>query len=548
MSEIRIEDLSPEQREALAQEVDFRLERIKCEDSLADFVRASWTIVEPRETLIWNWHLDTLCAYLEEVFRPYKEPGYEAKFRRLIINIPPGTMKSLVVNVFLPAWIWTWDPTFRLLCGSNGEDLAVRDARRMRSILLSDWYQGYWGTKVVDGEVVDWVKIAKDQDEKTLFANTKHGHRQSQGMRGRVTGKRGDAMIIDDPHDAKGTESDIQRREILDAWDNAWSSRVNNINTSPIILIMQRLHVDDLTGHLLEKSKQNWCHLCIPMYYDPELTFDAGKDLGRPELNDPRTEEGELLFPQRFSKAALEEQEESLGPYGVAGQFQQRPSPKGGGELRKEWLCFYNSTDDRRGNKFILVDPAGERKQGQQGGRDNSAMGVLMIGDDGNIYLLDAYRDRLNLVERTEILFDWHRKYRPIFVGYESYGMQNDIAHIQSEMELTDYRFKITELRGTLSKNDRIRRLVAPFAAGRIWLPRHLWKTSRVSAKPVDLIKSFVEEEYETFPAGKHDDFLDMLARLEDEEVKKSALKRPKPRPNLSLVSTTRLNDPGAGY
>jgi len=496
-----LESLTPEERAELLTEVEGSTRKDECEKQFAEFVKDAWDTLEPTTPLLWNWHLDTLCGYMEAV-----DTG---KIRRLIINIPPGTMKSLIVSVFYPAWQWTTQPGIKYLCGSNGDTLAERDAMKMRMLVESDWYQENWGAEVV---------LSKQVAGKKLFANEALGHRQSQGVTGKVTGKRADCIIWDDAHDAAKSESDIQRNEVIDAWDSAWSSRVNSYTESPYIIIMQRVHFKDITGHLLEKESQGWVNLAIPMRYDSEVTFDAGKDIGRPELNDPRSEEGELLFPDRFPEQAVCDLELDMGPYRSAGQMQQRPSPKSGGELMREWLMFFDQKP-KGGNRYIIVDPAGERKPGVKGKRDNTAMGVIEYCEDGNFYLIDGYRDRLNLEERVEILFKWHRKYKPLGVGYERYSMQTDLIHIKSCMEHEGYRFKITELKGSLSKNDRIRRLIPLLSNGKIWLPESIHRV-KMDGKSSDVIHDFIEKEYVPFPVGEFDDFLDMFSRICDPDMK----------------------------
>lgn len=494
------------------------IERELCERSFAEFVKRAWPIVEPGRPLLWNWHLDTICGYLEAV-----DSGC---IRRIIFNVPPGTMKSLVVSVFFPAWKWTKDPAHRFLCGSNEGTLATRDALRMRTIVESDWYTSLWGGK---------FQISRDQREKTLFANTSHGHRESQGVLGKVTGKRGDCLIWDDPHDTKQTESDVQRSAVLEAWDTAWSSRLNDPRSSAVILIMQRIHQLDITGHLKTKEDQGWVVLAIPMRYDSEVTFDAERDIGRPELNDPRTMEGELLFPERFDEAAVRSLETDLGAYGSAGQLQQRPTPKGGGEFRTDWLRFY-SRKPAKGNRVILVDPAGSRSQSsRKTRRDNTAMGVWQKGEDDNWYLVDGYRDRITLVERANILFRWHRQYRPLAVFYERYGMQSDIDHLMERMEQESYRFNLIELGGSLSKEDRIRKLLPLFSRGQIWLPEVLYRTNDQGLE-VDIINAFIEEEYKQFPVATKDDFFDMMARLCDKEVR-DAIGRPQVQRRVQYLS-----------
>lgn len=520
-----VDRLTVDEATALRTELSILRDRRVMAGDLAAFVRGAWPVVEPGRALVWNWHLDVLCAYLEAVAA--------GKIRRLIVNIPPGAMKSLVVSVFYPAWRWISDPAHRFLCGSNEGTLATRDAMRMRALVKSEWFADRWGKTVV---------LAADQGEKTLFQTTARGHRESQGMLAKVTGKRGDTLLLDDPHDAKQSNSDVIRQAVLDAWDTAWTSRLNDPNSSAVILIMQRVHMRDLTGHLLAKEAQEWVHLVIPMRYDPAVTFDAGKDIGRSDLADPRTEPGELLFAERFSEATVQQLEHDLGPYGTSGQLQQQPSPKGGGEMRAEWLMRYMA-QPVGGNRYVLVDPAGERKPGVKGKRDNTAMGVIEVCADGNLYLIDGYRDRLNLVERTDILFAWHRRYKPLQVGYESYGMQSDAAHIRDRMEREGYRFKLTELGGGMRKEDRIRRLIPYLEAGRLWLPQTLHRTLK-SGQTVDLIEQFIEVEYLPFPVGQWDDFLDMLSRIADPDIK---LATPQVKRPLTLHEHT-PRDRAVGY
>jgi phage terminase large subunit-like protein len=300
------------------------LEKRECEESLAQFTRSAWHIIEPGTPLIWNWHLDTICGYLMAFHRG------ELPDKRLIINIPPGTLKSILVSVMYPAWTWISRPSERFLSITNEQGLAIRDALRMKQIITSEWFQTKWP-----------LALQADQNEKTLYANDQRGFRQSQGITASNTGKRGDVIIIDDPIDAKHAFSDVIRQGVNDTWDQSLSSRLNHLEESGVLLIMQRLHEDDLTGHLLKKVKSKWTVLSIPMRYEGAPTFDPGKDIGRPDLNDKRTKKGELLFPKRFSKKSVESLEEDLGEYGTSGQLQQRPVPAGGGILKKHWWRIF---------------------------------------------------------------------------------------------------------------------------------------------------------------------------------------------------------------
>jgi predicted phage terminase large subunit-like protein len=163
-------------------------------------------------------------------------------------------------------------------------------------------------------------------------------------------------------------------------------------------------------------------------------------------------------------------------------------------------------------------------------------MWVVGLGEDENYYILDIVRDRLNLTERTAKLIALHKKYRPLKVGYEKYGMQADLEHIQSVMERDTYRFTITELGGQMAKNDRIRRLVPLFEQGKVWFPSSLHYTD-YEKRTHDLVHVFREDEYKAFPVGQHDDLLDSLSRLCDEDMELKWPHKARNRPPLPEVA-----------
>jgi predicted phage terminase large subunit-like protein len=304
---------------SLAERLTELEETEELEESLASFSKAAWHVLEPGTLLKWNWHLDVLAGYLE-AFR-------DRHIKRLILNIPPGSMKSLLASVFYPSWVWTKDPSHRFLCGSNDDRLSTRDSLKMRRLVTSDWYRERWGHVFT---------LQGDQNVKTYFETSKMGFRQSQGIRAAISGKRASTLLIDDPHDMKQVESDAMRASVIESWDSAWSSRLNDPAEDGVLIIMQRAHDLDLVGHVMRKEKQKWCQVAIPMRYDGSR-YDAGKDIQRPDLNDPRTEHGELMFPARFPENVVLAMEEDLGEYGTASQLQQNPSPKAGGILKKKW-------------------------------------------------------------------------------------------------------------------------------------------------------------------------------------------------------------------
>lgn len=283
--------------------------------SLAEFVRQGWHVIEPATPLVWGFHIDAICAHLEAVSR--------GQIRNLLINIPPRHMKSLLVSVFWPAWEWTQSPERRFLCSSYSASLSIRDSVKCRRLIESPWYRARWGHLFV---------LSGDQNVKSRFDNSRSGYRLSTSVGGSVTGEGGDRIICDDPNNVADVLSDAVRRSTNDWWDMAMSTRVNDPKTSAKVIVMQRCHQQDLSGHLLEQG--GYEHLCLPAEYEgPTRATSIG-------FVDPRTEPGELLWPEQFGRKEIDGWKVSLGSYGAAGQLQQRPSPIGGGIFKRHWFRY----------------------------------------------------------------------------------------------------------------------------------------------------------------------------------------------------------------
>lgn len=204
-----------------------------------------------------------------------------------------------------------------------------------------------------------------------------------------------------------------------------------------------------------------------------------------------------------------------MGPYTYAAQILLNPKADALMGFKREWLQYYDNIPDKGMNNYILVDAASSKKKGS----DFTAIWVVRLGKDGNYYCIPVVRDRLTLTERADRLFELHRKWKPIQVRYEKYGLMGDIEHIESRMEQENYRFKITEVGGMLPKEGRIGRLIPLFEQSKIFLPRthHVTNYEKVT---VDNVHAFIEEEYMAFPVGLHDDLLDSLARLVEPDLK----------------------------
>jgi predicted phage terminase large subunit-like protein len=284
--------------------------------SLAEFVRQAWPIVEPSTPFVPGWHIDAIIQHLEAISHGH--------IRNLLINVPPRHMKSLLVSVFWPAWEWITWPQRRWLFSSYGAQLSIRDSVKCRRLLESDWYQQRWGH--VFG-------LTSDQNTKGRFDNDRAGYRIATSVGGAATGEGGDRIVCDDPHNVQEAESDSIRKSTLDWWDVVMSTRSNDPKTSAKVVVMQRCHERDLSGHLLEQG--GYEHLRLPAEYEGSNVVTS---IG---WSDPRKKPGELLWSSRFGEPELNGLKRSLGSYASAGQLQQRPSPPDGGLFKRHWFQYW---------------------------------------------------------------------------------------------------------------------------------------------------------------------------------------------------------------
>lgn len=304
--------------------------RRQCE-TLSGFVKSAWHIMEPGTALVWGPHLDAVCEHVEAVLAGEDAQRAKGKewVQNLVINVPPGTMKSLILAVFAPAWKWTTNPGWRVICASGNPRVVERDASKCRDLLKSDWYQ-----KVFEPQ---W-KFADDSDAKLLFRNTAKGFRQGVTVAAPITGDRADCLIIDDPNDAADVTSKAERDRVNYWYTYAFANRVNNLDKSTRLLIMQRLHEEDLTGYLRSNEPDAWASLVIPMDFEPEGPSTKPTFLG---WLDWRSADGASVCPIRFTDKALAGERKRMGAAGYAGQYQQRPSPAEGNRYLRAWWRFW---------------------------------------------------------------------------------------------------------------------------------------------------------------------------------------------------------------
>ena len=469
----------------------------RAEDSLFEFYRTIvWPAVEGDRPFVDNWHLRAMAEHLEAVT--------DGKIRRLLINVPFRTSKSTLVSVAWPAWVWLKNPGFQWLCGSYAEKLAIRDSLKMRRVITSPLFLKHWG---------DRFSLAGDQNAKEKFETDKGGYRQAFGMTGGVMGSGGDCVLIDDPHDRQGANSEAERESTIVTFSEGIITRLNNPMTSPIVLIMQRLHQNDLSGHVL-KEKGVWDHLMLPMRYEPDRAKTTS--IG---FKDPRTIDGELLWPERFPEKTVGELEVTLGSYGTAGQLQQRPAPAGGGILKTEnfrlWphdkllpdLVFCVQSYDTAFTEKTSGDPTG-----------CCVFGIFEFEKRRNVLLLDCWNKHLGYPQlKQQVVEDWSARYAGERNNQMKPSRRADIILVEAKGSgqslLQDLRMSnIPAVAYNPGKSDKSARahMAAPFLENDIfWVlesPKH-------KGKPRTWVNQFFEQ-LEFFPSGEHDEMVDCFTQF----------------------------------
>lgn len=345
--------------------------------TLAQYVREAWHVLEPNTPLLWGWALDAMCLHLEAVtFGRFLDMGLT---NRLLFNVPPGVMKSLMVSVFWPSWEWgpAGLPWLTYLTTAHSDDISTRDSRKMRDLVESEWWQERWG-KGTQSDV--WLTRRGETD----FANNHRGGRKCMAFIS-LTGGRADRVIWDDPHSTEKAESELDRLRAARIFRESLHSRVNDPRRSAIIGIMQRLHKLDCSGLALA-SPQGYIHVMLPM------EFEEKRRCVTPIFQDPRQIEGELLFPERFPRDWVDREKATQGAYATAGQFQQRPDQREGNMFKRHWFKVVGAAP--AGIRWVRYwDLAATEEKYSQANTAQTA-GVLMGGGPSvGFYIADCIAD-----------------------------------------------------------------------------------------------------------------------------------------------------------
>lgn len=541
--------LSPEQRERAKQRA---LLRAKLEPRLGirrnkskvkypplrldDFVREAWSIIEPGTELSWNWHMSDICDHLEAIAygvlkryddyqprdgKPALTEAIYKQIKSLLINMPPRSTKSIIISVMWPAWAFgEVDAGLRFLYSSYSQGLSWEHSRLCRTIIESEWYQSRYGER---------VKLKGDDNTAGRFSTTRGGKREAISTKSATTGKGGDILVADDPHNVIEGESLAERATVTRWFGQAFSTRLNNPAHGAKVVVMQRIHTDDLSGVLLQPGS-TWERLIYRQEYEPERAEDGGilpPHMTALGYQDRRSEPDELLWPERFTPEVVANAKIELGEYGYAGQHQQRPSPAEGGMFKRGWWQRY-SLQAFRAIKFRRLAIFADTAQKAEERHDYSVFLLAGLDALNDYYLLDLLRVRVEYPELLTTAVDFWRKQSAIYgralpIVIEDKG--SGISLIQSlkrgevgrDPSIPDYTIRMAERRikapaigfgadrkdlASFLRLDKATRAlsVSPLVqASRVWVPEEApWANDFFA-------------ETDVFPNGVHDDQVDVL-------------------------------------
>lgn len=455
---------------AAAETLSIEGSKAKCK-TLAGFIREAWEVVEPGTPLVWGWHIDVICQHLEAVTY--------GQITRLLINVPPGTMKSLIVSVFWPAW--EWGPAglahLRYYTTSFKDELVTRDTRKMRDLVFSPWFQERW------------PHVIPVRGGESNFSNTALGWRIGSAWTS-LTGERGHRLIIDDPHSTEGAESKADRDRAVRIFRESAPSRIVDPQTSAIIVVMQRLHTEDISGVALTLG--DYVHLMLPMEFEPDRRCETV--LG---FKDPRTYDGELLFPERFTRATVDRDKAIMGSFAVAGQYQQRPTQRDGGLFKRAW--FNKVKAAALGTRWVRYWDLAATKDQLSSSAAYTAGVLLGRQPNGRYVIGDVARLRAEGVGVRRLIRDTARDDGPhIDIGIPQDPGQAGKAQAQSLVAMLA-QYSVKAVRESGDKITRAEPIASQAEAGLLDIVEGDWN------------EAFIAEACE-FPSGKFKDQVDALS------------------------------------
>lgn len=436
---------------------------------LRDLIPLMWPIVEPGRQYHNNWHLDIMAEHLEAVFH--------GEIRRLVMNVPPGSMKSLMTSVFWPTWVWLRDPGFRFICASYDINLSIRDARRQLSIIQSDLFKERWPNHIT---------IATDAAAGN-FRSVQGGFRFSTSVEGKVLGQHADCQIVDDPIKPQGLTR-LGLDDCIEWWNGTMASRMSDPKTGRRVIIMQRLHDDDLAGYCARTG--DYEVLRLPMRFDPKAVSYTKIGSG-----DMRTTPGELLWPERLPEDAVKTMEKEMGSRVVAAQLQQDPVPDGGNIFKQEWFRSWKKLPERWDQICQSWDCAFK-------GKDDSdyVCGQVWGQRGADYYLLDRVHGRMSFPETLTAIRALTKKWPKVITKLVEDKANGPAVISTLEKEISG----LIAINPEGGKEARANAVSPLYEAGNIWHPPDDHKNEKGECwVPAH------ELEMRRFPFGSNDDSVD---------------------------------------
>jgi predicted phage terminase large subunit-like protein len=444
-------------------------------NDLMSFIERSFYELNPQVTFMASPYIELLASTLEKC--------RTGKTKRQIINLPPRTLKSHAASVAFPAWLLGHDASKQVICVSYGQDLADKHARDCRTLMSSPFYR-----RLFSGTV-----LSPDKQSVNEFLTTSQGFRMSTSLGGVLTGRGADVIIVDDILKPDDALSETRRKAANDWYFNTLLSRLNSKENGVIIIVMQRLHQGDLVGEVTDR--EHWDMLSLPAIAEQDESYPIEGPLGN-HLYIRKA--GEALHPERDSIEIYRNIREAVGEYNFQSQYQQSPASREGGVIKREWIRYYE-TVQRRDMEYVLQswDTA------YKGGEFNDYSVCTTWGTfDGNFYLLDVFRKRLNFPELKRAILDLFKKYNPEKLLIEDKGSGTSMLQ-----ELKSEYIWCLEAYNPQQGSDKLMRLAAQsvkFENGRVYLPKQApWLDEYVL-------------EITGFPGTKHDDQVDSTSQALD--------------------------------
>jgi predicted phage terminase large subunit-like protein len=439
----------------------------------ASFVERCFYDLNPQTELAMNWHLEVIAAKLMEVWR--------GKIRRLIINLPPRHLKSLMASIAFPAWCLGHDPSAQILCVSYAQDLADKLARDCRSIVTSPWYRQIFATR-----------LAPHRQAVQEFITTRQGYRLATSTGGVLTGRGADIILIDDPLKPEEALSEAQRKAANEWYDHTLYSRLNDKRHGAIVIIMQRLHEDDLIGHVLEQEP--WEVLSFPAIAEADEVHRIETIWGSQCF---RRRQGEALHPDREPLEVLDRIRRTIGEYNFAGQYQQSPAPLGGGLVKAEWFKRYGEKD--RPERFDRIVQSWDTANKATELSDFSVCTTWGVKGK-HLFLLGLFHRRLEYPALKRAV----REQQSLF-GANEVLIEDKASGTQLIQELIDDGCHgVMRYQPTCDKIMRLNAQTAMIENGFVHIP-----------ETAPWLDEYLHE-LTVFPKGKHDDQVDSTAQFLD--------------------------------